>query len=66
LSYTQQQVLAYAKELAVLDRDALDRELEAAVEKALPDYAPGGELTIFTAIDGDEFCEYPFLHEGTV
>jgi len=31
------------------------RQLAAAAEELLPDYAAGGELTIFTALDGEDF-----------
>lgn len=31
------------------------RLLESAAKALLPDYATGGELTIFTALDGEDF-----------
>ena len=31
------------------------RHLAAAAEVLLPDYAAGGELTIFTTLDGEDF-----------
>jgi hypothetical protein len=31
------------------------RQLAAAAEALLPDYAAGGELTIFTALDSEDF-----------
>ena len=31
------------------------RQLAAAAEVLLPDYAAGGELTIFTALDNEDF-----------
>jgi hypothetical protein len=31
------------------------RQLATAAEALLPDYAPGGELSIFTALDSEEF-----------
>lgn len=31
------------------------RQLTAAAKALLPDYAPGGELTVFTALDGEDF-----------
>jgi hypothetical protein len=31
------------------------RQLAAAAEALLPDYAAGGELTVFTALDGEDF-----------
>jgi hypothetical protein len=31
------------------------RRLSAAAEALLPDYAAGGELTIFTALDSEDF-----------
>ncbi len=30
-------------------------QLAGAAEALLPDYAPGGELTAFTALDGEDF-----------
>ncbi|MCK4417135.1 MAG: hypothetical protein KAV99_03105 [Candidatus Latescibacteria bacterium] len=33
------------------------RQLARAAEALLPDYAPGGELTIFTALDSEKFYE---------
>ena len=33
------------------------RQLAAAAEALLPDYAPGGDLTIFTALDSEKFYE---------
>jgi hypothetical protein len=33
------------------------RRLAAAAEELLPDYAAGGELTIFTALDSEDFDE---------
>jgi len=32
------------------------RELTAAAEALLPDYAAGGELTIFTSLDSEDFA----------
>jgi len=31
------------------------RQLAAAAKALLPDYAAGGELTVFTALDGEDF-----------
>ncbi|MBU0494172.1 MAG: hypothetical protein KKA73_24200 [Chloroflexi bacterium] len=31
------------------------RRLIAAAQALLPDYAPGGELTVFTTLDGEDF-----------
>ncbi len=31
------------------------RQLAAAAEALLPDYAAGGELTVFTVLDGEDF-----------
>jgi hypothetical protein len=33
------------------------RQLAAAAEALLPDYAAGGDLTIFTALDGEDIDE---------
>ena len=31
------------------------KQLAAAAQALLPDYAPGSELTVFTALDGEDF-----------
>lgn len=36
----------------------LEQELAAAAEALREDYAPGGELTVFTTLDGEDFYEY--------
>jgi hypothetical protein len=41
-------------EKPVADTD-LRRKLAAAAEALLPDYAPSGNLTAFTALDGEDF-----------
>jgi hypothetical protein len=41
-------------EKPVADTD-LSRKLAAAAEALLPDYGPGGGLTIFTALDTEDF-----------
>ena len=33
----------------------LKRRLAAAAEALLPDYAPGGDLSVFTSLDGEDF-----------
>jgi hypothetical protein len=38
-----------------LTRTGRRRQLAAAAEALLPDYAAGGELTIFTALDSEDF-----------
>lgn len=38
-----------------LARTERKRQLAAAAEALLPDYAAGGELTIFTALDSEDF-----------
>ncbi|MBT9160722.1 MAG: hypothetical protein AAGB97_04300 [Dehalococcoidia bacterium] len=38
-----------------LTRTERKRQLAAAAEALLPDYAAGGELTIFTALDREDF-----------
>ncbi len=35
----------------------IKRQLSEAADALLPDYTEGGELTIFTALDGEEFSE---------
>ncbi|MFQ5903181.1 MAG: hypothetical protein ACE5JO_05785 [Candidatus Binatia bacterium] len=39
----------------LLDRTERKRQVAAAAEALLPDYSAGGELTIFTALDGEDF-----------
>lgn len=39
-----------------LARRERKEQLVAAAEALLPDYTAGGELTIFTALDGEDFC----------
>lgn len=38
-----------------LTREERRRQLAAAAEALLPDYAAGGELTIFTTLDSEDF-----------
>ena len=38
-----------------LARSERRRQLAAAAEALLPDYAAGGELTVFTALDSEDF-----------
>ena len=40
-----------------LTRIEIRRQLTAAAEALLPDYAAGGELTTFTVLDGENFYE---------
>ena len=40
-----------------LTRIERKRQLAAAAEALLPDYSAGGELTAFTALDGEDFHE---------
>lgn len=35
----------------------IKRRLSEAADALLPDYSEGGELTVFTALDGEEFSE---------
>lgn len=39
------------------ERDAADRRLEAAANRVKDLYAPGGELTEWTALDAEEFID---------
>ncbi len=39
----------------VRDQTEKERQLAEAAKALLPDYAPGGELTIFTVLDGEDF-----------
>ena len=41
-------------EKPVADAD-LRRKLAEAAEALLPDYAPGGDLTVFSALDSEDF-----------
>jgi len=38
-----------------LTKTEREEQLAAAAEALLPDYAAGGELTIFTALDSEDF-----------
>jgi hypothetical protein len=38
-----------------LTREERSRQLAAAAEALLPDYAAGGELTIFATLDSEDF-----------
>ncbi|MFQ6072107.1 MAG: hypothetical protein ACE5KT_05320 [Methanosarcinales archaeon] len=38
-----------------LARRERERQLARAAEALLPDYAKGGELTVFTALDSEDF-----------
>ena len=33
-----------------------EKQLAKAAKTLLPDYKSGGELTVFTTLDGEEFC----------
>jgi len=39
-----------------LVRTGRKQQLAAAAKALLPDYAAGGELTVFTALDSEDFC----------
>lgn len=40
---------------APLERAKKTAQLAAAAEVLLPDYTPGGELTVFTSLDAEDF-----------
>ena len=40
---------------APLERTKKAEQLAAAAKALLPDYTPGGELTVFTSLDAEEF-----------
>ncbi|WP_313941375.1 MULTISPECIES: hypothetical protein [Calothrix] len=42
-----------------LTKDEQKRQLKLAAMTAIEDYAPDGELNIFSDLDGEDFYEYP-------
>ncbi|MBD2204354.1 hypothetical protein H6G33_33530 [Calothrix sp. FACHB-1219] len=42
-----------------LTKDEQKRQLKLAAMTAITDYAPDGELNIFSDLDGEDFYEYP-------
>lgn len=47
------------KEKHSLTKDEQKRQLGLAAITAIVDYAPGGELNIFSDLEGEDFCDYP-------
>jgi hypothetical protein len=41
-----------------LTKDQQKRQLAAAAMTAIADYAPGGELTVFSELEGEDFYDY--------
>ena len=52
LHLTRQDLQQKEQPLSQTDKN---KQLAAAAQAMLPDYAPGSELTIFTALDGEDF-----------
>ncbi len=42
-----------------LTKDEQKRQLTLAAMIAVADYTPGGELDIFSDLEGEDFCDYP-------
>ena len=49
---------------SAMTREELDRELEAAAEEAKSWYEPGGELTEWRVLDGEDFYDYEGDEKG--
>lgn len=58
LQIAESALLLIRKEQHLLTKEEQKQQLALAAMTAISDYAPGGELNIFTAIDGEEFYEY--------
>ncbi|MEO1427664.1 MAG: hypothetical protein AAFS12_02360 [Cyanobacteria bacterium J06632_19] len=59
LQIAEAALLLIRKEQDLLTREEQKQQLELAAMTAIADYNPGGELDIFSSIDGEEFYEYP-------
>lgn len=42
-----------------LTKDEQKQQLTLAAMTAIADYAPDGELNIFSDLEGEDFCDYP-------
>jgi hypothetical protein len=42
-----------------LTKDEQKHQLTLAAMTAIEDYAPDGELNIFSDLEGEDFCDYP-------
>ncbi|MGB3757525.1 MAG: hypothetical protein WBA07_14295 [Rivularia sp. (in: cyanobacteria)] len=58
LQIAEAALLLIRQEQDLLTREEQNQQLALAAMAAIADYAPGGELNIFNAIDGEEFYEY--------
>ncbi|MBF2017908.1 MAG: hypothetical protein IGS23_22470 [Rivularia sp. T60_A2020_040] len=58
LQVAEAALLLIRQEQHLLTREQQQQQLGLAAMTAIADYAPGGELNVFTAIDGEEFYEY--------
>ncbi|AFY53720.1 hypothetical protein Riv7116_1147 [Rivularia sp. PCC 7116] len=58
LQIAEAALLLISKEQDSLTKEEQKHQLALAAMTAIADYAPEGELNIFTAIDGEEFYEY--------
>ena len=58
LQIAEAALLLIRKEQDLLTKEEQKQQLALAAITAIADYVPGGELNIFSAIDGEEFYEY--------
>lgn len=58
LKIAEAALLLIRKEQHLLTKKEQKQQLELAAMTAIADYNPGGELDIFSSIDGEEFYEY--------
>ena len=58
LQIAEAALLLIRQEQHLLTKEEQKQQLALAAMTAIADYAPEGELNIFTAIDGEEFYEY--------
>ncbi len=58
LKIAEAALLLIRKEQDSLTTEEQNQQLALAATTAIADYAPGGELNILTAIDGEEFYDY--------
>lgn len=58
LQIAEAALLLIRKEQNSLTKEEQKQQLTLAAMTAIADYNPGGELDIFSSIDGEEFYEY--------
>ncbi|HEY3304659.1 MAG TPA: hypothetical protein VGL70_14100 [Candidatus Binatia bacterium] len=57
LSVAEAALRLVREDLRKTTRPAKEKNLAKAAKALLPDYKSKGELTVFTALDGEDFCE---------